>query len=44
MENIVSLKDLVVEFEDGERILKSISLDIKDKEEQQAENVATLLQ
>ncbi|MBE6879900.1 MAG: ABC transporter ATP-binding protein [Ruminococcaceae bacterium] len=32
MENIVSLKDLVVEFEDGERILKSISLDIKDKE------------
>lgn len=32
MENIVSLKNLVVEFEDGERILKNISLDIKDKE------------
>ncbi|MBQ2264151.1 MAG: ATP-binding cassette domain-containing protein, partial [Oscillospiraceae bacterium] len=32
MENVVSLKDIVVEFEDGERILKSISLDIKDKE------------
>jgi spermidine/putrescine transport system ATP-binding protein len=32
MENIVSLKNLVVEFEDGERILKDISLDIKDKE------------
>ena len=32
MENIVSLKNLVVEFEDGERILKEISLDIKDKE------------
>lgn len=32
MENIVSLKDIVVEFEDGERILKNISLDIKDKE------------
>ena len=29
MENIVSLKNLVVEFEDGERILKDISLDIK---------------
>ncbi len=32
MENIVSLKDIVVEFEDGERILKNINLDIKDKE------------
>jgi len=32
MENIVSLKDIIVEFEDGERILKNISLDIKDKE------------
>ena len=32
MENIVSLKNLVVEFEDGEQILKNISLDIKDKE------------
>ncbi|MGN0634261.1 MAG: spermidine/putrescine ABC transporter ATP-binding protein [Oscillospiraceae bacterium] len=32
MENIISLKDIVVEFEDGERILKNISLDIKDKE------------
>ncbi len=32
MENVVSLKDIVVEFEDGERILKNISLDIKDKE------------
>ncbi len=29
--NIVSLKDIVVEF-DGERILKEISLEIKDKE------------
>ena len=28
---IISLKDIVVEF-DGERILKSINLDIKDKE------------
>ncbi|MGN0597278.1 MAG: ABC transporter ATP-binding protein, partial [Ruminiclostridium sp.] len=32
MENIVSLKNIVVDFEDGERILKNISLDIKDKE------------
>ena len=32
MENIVSLKNIVVEFEDSERILKNISLDIKDKE------------
>lgn len=32
MENIVSLKDIVVEFEDGEKILKNISLDIRDKE------------
>lgn len=32
MENIVSLKNIIVEFEDGERILKNISLDIKDKE------------
>lgn len=32
MENIVSLKDIIVEFEDGERILKNISLDIKDHE------------
>ena len=32
MENIVSLKNIVVEFEDGEKILKNISLDIKDKE------------
>ena len=31
MENIVSLKDIVVEF-DGEKILKEISLDIRDKE------------
>ncbi len=31
MENIISLKNLVVEF-DGEQILKSINLDIKDKE------------
>lgn len=31
MENIVSLKDIVVEF-DGERILDKICLDIKDKE------------
>ncbi len=27
MENIVSLKDIIVEFEEGERILKNISLD-----------------
>ncbi len=32
MENIISLKDIVVEFVDGEKILKNISLDIKDKE------------
>jgi len=32
MENIVSLKNIIVDFEDGERILKDISLDIKDKE------------
>ncbi len=32
MENIVSLKNIIVEFEDGEQILKNISLDIKDKE------------
>lgn len=32
MENIVSLQNIVVEFEDGEQILKNISLDIKDKE------------
>ena len=32
MENIVNLKDIEVVFEDGERILKKISLDIKDKE------------
>ena len=32
MENIVSLKNIIVEFDDGERILKDISLDIKDKE------------
>ena len=31
MSNIISLKDIVVEF-DGERILDKISLDIKDKE------------
>ena len=31
MENIVSLKDIVVTF-DGEQILNSVSLDIKDKE------------
>lgn len=31
MGNIVSLKDIVVEF-DGKRILKEISLEIKDKE------------
>ena len=28
MENIISLKNIIVEFEDGERILKNISLDI----------------
>lgn len=33
MDNIVSLKNIVVEFEDGgDQILKNISLDIKDKE------------
>ncbi len=32
MENIINLKDIVVEFEDGEKILKNINLDIKDKE------------
>ena len=32
MDNIVSLKDLVVNFEDGEQILHGINLDIKDKE------------
>ena len=32
MENIISLKNIIVEFEDGDRILKNISLDIKDKE------------
>lgn len=32
MENIVSLKNIILEFEDSERILKNISLDIKDKE------------
>lgn len=32
LENIVYLKDIEVVFEDGERILKKISLDIKDKE------------
>lgn len=32
MENIVSLKNIIVEFEDGDQILKNISLDIKDKE------------
>ena len=32
MENIISLKDIEVVFEDNERILKKISLDIKDKE------------
>ncbi len=32
LENIVNLKDIEVVFEDGERILKKISLDIKDKE------------
>lgn len=32
MENIISLKNIIVEFEDGDRILKDISLDIRDKE------------
>lgn len=32
MENIVSLQNIIMEFEDGEQILKNISLDIKDKE------------
>ena len=32
MENIINLKDIEVVFEDGERILKKINLDIKDKE------------
>lgn len=32
MENVVTLKNIIVEFEDGEQILKNISLDIKDKE------------
>ena len=32
MENIISLKNIIVEFEEGEKILKNISLDIKDKE------------
>ncbi|MBR2284215.1 MAG: ABC transporter ATP-binding protein [Ruminococcus sp.] len=32
MENIVSLKNIILEFEDSERILKDISLDIRDKE------------
>ena len=32
-ENIlISLKDLVVEFEDGHRVLKGIDLDIHDEE------------
>jgi spermidine/putrescine transport system ATP-binding protein len=31
MENIISLRNIVVEF-DGDRILKNINLDIKDKE------------
>ena len=31
MENIISLRNIVVEF-DGEQILKNINLDIKDKE------------
>ena len=30
-ENIITLKDIVVEF-DGERILDKINLEIKDKE------------
>ena len=32
MENIISLQNIIVEFEEGEKILKNISLDIKDKE------------
>ena len=32
MENIISLKDIILEFEDNSRVLKNISLDIKDKE------------
>lgn len=32
LQNLVSLKNIVVEFEEGEQILKNISLDIKDKE------------
>lgn len=32
VENIISLKNIIVEFEEGEKILKNISLDIKDKE------------
>ena len=32
LENIINLKDIEVVFEDGERILKKINLDIKDKE------------
>lgn len=32
MDNIVSLQNIVVEFEDGDQILKDISLDIRDKE------------
>ncbi len=31
MKNIITLKDIVVEF-DGERILNEINLEIKDKE------------
>ena len=31
MENIISLRNIVVEF-DGEKILKNIDLDIRDKE------------
>ena len=31
MENIISLHNIVVEF-DGEKILKNIDLDIRDKE------------
>ena len=32
MENIISLKDIILDFEDNSRVLKNISLDIKDKE------------
>ena len=32
MNNIINLNNIVVEFEDGERILKNINLDIKEKE------------